>query len=67
MVFELLFGGNNNPQSSVWGLIMDRFYRGVIAGTVGGIIMNIWDLFSYYVLDFADLRYLDWAAVLRWH
>lgn len=46
---------------------MDRFYRGVIAGTVGGIIMNIWDLFSYYVLDFADLRYLDWAAVLRWH
>lgn len=43
---------------------MDRFFRGVIAGTVGGIVMSIWDLLSYYVLDFADLRYLDWAVVM---
>jgi len=43
---------------------MDRFFRGFIAGVAGGIVMNVWNFFSYYVLDFAQIRYLDWASMI---
>lgn len=43
---------------------MDRFSRGLLAGIVGGVLMNIWSLISYYILDVADRRYLDWSSVL---
>lgn len=43
---------------------MDRFSRGLIAGMAGGVLMNIWNLISYYFLNMADRRYLDWASVL---
>jgi len=47
---------------------MDRFFRGFIAGVVGGLIMNAWSLFSFHILHFTDRRYLDWAsAVLYGH
>ncbi len=26
--------------------------------------MELWDLFSYYYLDFGSFRYLDWAAMM---
>lgn len=42
---------------------MDRFYRGFIAGSLGGVAMNIWSLFSYHFLHFTKLRYLDWASI----
>jgi len=43
--------------------LRDRFTRGLIGGIVGGIVMNIFNLFSYY-LGIAELRYIDWAAVV---
>ncbi|PKM83046.1 MAG: hypothetical protein CVU89_02655 [Firmicutes bacterium HGW-Firmicutes-14] len=42
---------------------MDRFKRGLAAGVAGGILMNIWDLTSYYILGLAKERYLDWASI----
>ncbi|MCR6544301.1 hypothetical protein [Dehalobacterium formicoaceticum] len=43
---------------------MDRFHRGLAAGIIAGIPMNIWDLFSYHYLKFSNLRYLDWNSVM---
>lgn len=43
---------------------MDRFYRGFFSGVVAGIPMNIWSLFSFHVLNFTNLRYLDWAGLI---
>ncbi len=43
---------------------MDRFYRGFVAGISGGILMTIWDLISFHLLDFTEHRYLDWCAVM---
>jgi len=43
---------------------MDRFFRGFIAGIGGGIVMNVWSLFSYHVLNFSDRRYLDWTSAI---
>lgn len=42
---------------------MDRFDRGLVAGITGGIIMNLWSFFAYYILDLNILRFLDWANV----
>lgn len=42
---------------------MDRFFRGLAAGFAGAVAMNLWSFFSYYVLQFSDLRFLDWAAI----
>jgi len=44
--------------------MMDRFTRGLVAGMVGGVVMNAWDLTSYHLLHFSKQRYLDWASVL---
>lgn len=43
---------------------MDRFYRGLLSGLAGGIVMNIWSSFSYYILRFSTRRFLDWSAVI---
>jgi len=43
---------------------MDRFYRGFVAGVVGGLAMNVWSLFSYYILNFSEQRFLDWASMI---
>lgn len=42
---------------------MDRYHRGLVAGMIAGIPMNIWDLISYHYLYFSKLRYLDWSSV----
>jgi len=43
---------------------MDRFNRGFLAGIIAGIPMNIWDLASYHLLKFSNLRYLDWGSIM---
>ncbi|SFG69578.1 hypothetical protein SAMN05660649_02393 [Desulfotomaculum arcticum] len=43
---------------------MDRTFRGAIAGIIGGIIMDVWDLISYHFLQIGSFRYLDWAAMM---
>lgn len=43
---------------------MDRFVRGLIAGTLGAVIMNIWDFTSFYILKFSTVLYLDWASIV---
>ncbi|TGE34461.1 hypothetical protein [Desulfosporosinus sp. Sb-LF] len=42
----------------------DRFYYGFFAGVIAGIPMVIFNLVSYYLLNLARIRYLNWAAVL---
>lgn len=43
---------------------MDRTFRGLIAGIIAGIIMNIWNLTDFYLFRISNLRLLDWVAVL---
>lgn len=43
---------------------MDRVMKGVIAGVLGGIVMNIWSFISVYILKFSNLLYLDWLSVM---
>jgi hypothetical protein len=45
---------------------MDKVIRGLIAGITGGIIMNVWDFISHYILKFHDHLYLDWAATITY-
>ena len=42
---------------------MDRFYRGLVAGTVAGIPMNIWSNVTRE-FGFGELRFLDWAGMV---
>ncbi len=42
---------------------MERFYRGLAAGVIAGIPMNIWSFVSY-ALGFTKRRYLDWAGFM---
>lgn len=41
---------------------MDRTICGLLAGVIAAIPMNIWSLFSFYILGYADFRLLDWGA-----
>ncbi|MEW6458259.1 MAG: hypothetical protein AB1441_04190 [Bacillota bacterium] len=41
----------------------DRLTIGFFAGLTGGVLMNVINLASYY-LGIAELRYLDWAAIV---
>lgn len=43
---------------------MDRFLRGLIAGIIGGIAMNIWSLIAVTLFNWQILRFIDWAAVI---
>lgn len=42
---------------------MDRFTRGLLAGIVAGIPMNIWSLAAYYT-DLSNQRLLDWGSIM---
>jgi len=42
----------------------DRFTRGLAAGIIAGIVMNLVNFFTHYVLRISDLRLLDWASIL---
>jgi hypothetical protein len=41
----------------------DKFYYGLIYGSIGGIIMNGFNL-TFYYFDIVSLRYLDWMALM---
>jgi hypothetical protein len=43
---------------------LDRTFRGLIAGNIASIVMNIWNLIDYYYFHITNLRFLDWIAVL---
>jgi len=43
--------------------IKDRLLRGFIAGVAGGVVMDVFNLASYY-LGIAELRFLDWSALV---
>lgn len=43
---------------------MDRTLRGLLAGVIAGIAMNVWNLSDYYFLHLTKIRFLDWASVL---
>ncbi|MBS4023160.1 MAG: hypothetical protein KGZ79_12195 [Dethiobacter sp.] len=42
---------------------MDRFFRGFIAGFIGGVAMNIWTLIAVFILNLQIIRFIDWASV----
>ncbi|KJS76102.1 MAG: hypothetical protein JL56_06045 [Desulfotomaculum sp. BICA1-6] len=41
----------------------DRLLRGFMAGVAGGVVMDVFNLASYY-LGIAELRFLDWSALV---
>ncbi|HEX3048000.1 MAG TPA: hypothetical protein VHY08_24825 [Bacillota bacterium] len=43
---------------------LDRTFRGLIAGALAGVAMNVWNLTDYYFFHISNLRLLDWVAVL---
>ncbi len=43
---------------------MDRFFRGMAAGMIGGIAMNLWSLVPLFVLQWEIIRFIDWAGIL---
>jgi hypothetical protein len=42
---------------------MDRTYKGLIAGVVGAIPMNIINLI-FYGLNLVQIRYIDWSGII---
>jgi hypothetical protein len=42
----------------------DKFMRGMIAGVLAGVVCNAFSYFSFHVLRFAALRYVDFASVV---
>lgn len=42
---------------------MDRFFSGFFAGFLASIAMNIWSLLSYHLLQFGQVRFLDWMGI----
>lgn len=43
---------------------MDRTLRGLVAGIIAGVVMNIWNLTDFYLFHISNLRLLEWVAVL---
>ncbi len=43
---------------------MDRFFRGLIAGIVGGVAMNLWTLIAVFIFNWPIVRFIDWAAIM---
>lgn len=41
---------------------MDRTIRGLYAGMLAAIPMNLWSYLSFYIIGLTDLRLLDWGA-----
>lgn len=44
--------------------MLDRFTAGLLSGTFGGILMNIWSFISYHPLNFEEHRFVDWTGVM---
>jgi hypothetical protein len=52
-------------KSGFWRIInLDRTFRGLIAGVIASVFMNAWNLMDYYFINFTNLRFLDWVAVI---
>ena len=43
---------------------MDRFTRGLIAGIVGAVAMNLWTVIAVNILNWQIIRFIDWAGVI---
>lgn len=43
---------------------MDRYFRGLVAGIVGGIAMNLWTVFVVNILNLKIIRFIDWAGYI---
>lgn len=43
---------------------MDRFIRGLIAGMLGGVAMNLWTLVTLNILNWEIIRFIDWAGMI---
>ena len=43
---------------------MDRFHRGLVAGIVAGLAMNLWTLLPLFILNWEVLRFIDWAGIV---
>ncbi|HBV88574.1 hypothetical protein [Desulfosporosinus sp.] len=43
----------------------DRFYYGLIAGLIAGIVQNMVNLLFFY-LNITKLRYVDWVAIMTY-
>lgn len=44
--------------------MQDRFTFGFYSGVIAGLVLNILNLISYYVLKIATLRYIDFMAII---
>ncbi len=42
-------------------ICMDRFFRGFTAGVVGGVLMQIWNFFSFHDSNFTKLCFMDYC------
>lgn len=42
---------------------MDRFFRGLLAGMIGGVTMNIWSLIEVSIFSLEIVRFIDWASI----
>jgi hypothetical protein len=43
---------------------LDRFFRGLTAGIIGGIAMNLWSALVVNILKFKITSFIDWAGVI---
>lgn len=43
---------------------MDRFFRGLIGGMIGGVCMDIFNFISFYLINFANLSIIDWSSII---
>jgi len=43
---------------------MDRTMRGLYAGMLAAIPMNLWSYISFYLIGLTDFRLLDWGAFI---
>jgi len=43
---------------------MDRYFRGLVAGIAGGVVMNLWSWFAVGILNLKITRFIDWAGVI---
>lgn len=44
--------------------LKDRFVRSLVAGFIASIILFALNLFSYYVLNFSNRRYINYSALM---
>jgi uncharacterized membrane protein len=43
---------------------MDRFTRGFIAGVIGGVAMNLWNLVVLFLINWDVITYIEWAGIM---